>query len=145
MSRTQLNLSIIIVAVTLAAMLSVRNGTTLGREPAPIDAPGLHVLIVAESETDVMAALPAGQQDIIGSVGWRADWQAKGGKVRILDPTHDQSFDDPKWTNAAAKLKTANIPLPAFAISDGNTGETGTLPLSLAEWESKLEKFGGTQ
>lgn len=139
MTRTQLNLSVIVVAIGLMAMLAARDGVawlSLTTDPPPINAPGLNVLIVEESElTD---DLPRGQQEILGSFAWRAGWN-----VRIVDPTDTHPNDLPHWQAAAAKIK--DLTLPAFAVSNGRTGTTGSLPATLPEWESLLAKYGGQQ
>lgn len=137
MSRSQLNTSILVVTVTLMAMLAVRGGG-IG-QPSPIDAPGLNLLIVEESEAS--HDLPDGQEDILGSMKWRSEWRAKGGEIRVIDPSDEHPNDLPKWRDAAAKIKA--VPLPAYAIGNGTTGEVGTLPLSLAEWDAILAKYGG--
>lgn len=144
MTRTQQNLSVIVVVITLMTMLAMRNGVTLPTvepvTPAPIAAPGLNLLIVEESEdTD---DLPRGQQEILSSQKWRRAWMDKGGEIRKVDPTNEHPLDDPKWGAAAKAIEQANLALPAYAISNGKTGETGPLPGSLAEWESLLAKWG---
>lgn len=136
MSKAQLNLSVIVVVVTLMAMIGMSDGTGFSFvvEPPPISGPGRSVLIVEESEdTD---DLPEGQKEILNSWAWREGWD-----WRVVDPTDDHPNDLPKWRDAVAKLK--DTPLPAYAISDGRTGETGALPNSLAEWAAKLAKYGG--
>lgn len=105
--------------------------------PAPIPEAGNHVLIVAETETQ--HALPAGQLDIITSNTWRQAWLARGGQIRVLDPSHPHPNDAPKWQAAMQRKRDS---LPWAIVSNGKTGFEGPLPASLAAWDALLDAYG---
>lgn len=144
MSRLQQNLSIIVVALALALAYGKGGGGSI-LNSAPIEADGLVVLILEESEQT--HTLPGGQQDILGSQGWRQEWAAAGGEIRVFDPVtesgtwRDYSTLEPKWQQAVAAIK--ETPLPAFVVSNGRSGEKGTLPQTLEEWEKLLARYRG--
>lgn len=105
---------------------------------APIPEPGLNVLII--EETADRLELPAGQRDIITATDWRTKWQAKGGEIRVRDPSDPQPNDLAKWNTAMSRPRSG---LPWVIISNGQTGYEGPLPESLTEWEALLAKYGG--
>jgi hypothetical protein len=105
---------------------------------APIPEPGLHVLIVEETEDRLK--LPEGQRDIITATEWRASWMAKGGEIRMRDPSDEHPNDAAKWNKAMQRPRSG---LPWVIISNGTTGYEGPLPDSLTEWEALLAKYGG--
>lgn len=105
---------------------------------APIPEPGLHVLIIEETADRLQ--LPEGQRDIITATEWRTRWLAKGGELRMRDPTDDHPNDATKWNKAMDRPRSG---LPWVIISNGTTGYEGPLPDSLAEWDALLAKYGG--
>jgi len=105
---------------------------------APIPEPGLNILIV--EETADRLKLPEGQRDIITGTEWRTRWMAKGGEVRMRDPSDTHPNDAAKWNRAMERPRAG---LPWVIISNGTTGYEGPLPASLAEWDALLARYGG--
>ena len=143
MTRLQKNISVLVVALALAAAFS--SGGGISSSPPPITEAGLNVLILEES--NVTHTLPEGQQDILASQGWRRAWMDAGGEVKVLDPVgEDGIWRDfhglpAKWQQGLSSLK--ETPLPAYAVSNGRSGEKGALPQTLEEWEKLLAKYRG--
>jgi hypothetical protein len=133
--------------ILVIALLLIFSGKSDGVVPpspqpnpsvAPISEPGLHVLIVEETENRL--TLPIGQLGILLSNGWRTSFMAKGGQIRALDASNKYPNDLPKWQAAFARPRAS---LPWAIISNGTTGYEGPLPNSLPEWEALLAKYGG--
>ena len=134
MNRLQANLSVIVVGIGLMLMVATRDGVPgIFSQPSPINAPGLNLLIVEESEdTD---DLPRGQQEILGTVPFLKGWS-----YRIDDPTDPEPNDLQHWQDAMKRPRTT---LPWVIISNGSTGFEGPLPATLPEFEKLLVQYGG--
>lgn len=105
--------------------------------PAPIDAPGLNVLIV--EETEARHTLPFAQVVAMGSVEWKEYVKAKSGEWRQYDSEADLKNDDAKWRQAFARPRTS---LPWLVVSNGKTGSEGPLPANLDALLSEIKKYG---
>lgn len=110
--------------------------------PAPIAEPGLHVLIVHETEDK----LTPKQKAIVTSTTLRGYLDGACAKdkdgpgYRIWDKDQqDVSGDLPHWQ--AAMKRTAGKPTPWIIISNGKTGFEGPLPGSLDEVMLKIKNW----
>lgn len=134
MTRRQQNLSIIIVAAALAAILATTD-IKIGSKP-PIDEDGLFVAIVEESST--RNELPVEVVGIISSPDVRVCTEKLGGTFRLLDPQDDEgnrvdlSRDLPAFQKAMALPRTS-LPWLIVSCHPNGGGYSGPLPLSLEE------------
>lgn len=103
---------------------------------APIDAPGLHVLIVEETED--RTKLNQAQANIMDSLVWREYVEGKGGDWQLLDD--DVTGEAEKWQKALQRPRTAS---PWVIVSNGKTGEECPLPATLDDLMALLRKYGG--
>lgn len=116
--------------------------------PAPIDAKGLHVLIVYESAD--LAKMPPAQQNIIYSQTVRtylndkcpAGPDGKTKEWRIYDRDVDVSGESAVWQAAMKRPRTAT-PWIVISNPDKGGGYEGPLPADVPATMELLKKWGG--
>lgn len=110
----------------------------------PIDAPGLHVLMVYESGE--LSDVSRGQQTVLFSTEIR-NWLDANCKTdndwpgwRVLDQDTDMSQDLPHWKAAMGRKRDS---LPWIVVSADNGGFEGPLPDSIPAALELLRRYGG--
>jgi hypothetical protein len=114
------------VLIALAVFsLAKGGGGILPVTPAPIDVPGLHVLIV--EETDDRDTIDKGQLSVLQSTLVRQEVAAAGGQFRQYDATHTPEAEP--WKTAMARPRQST---PWLIVSNpGKGGFEGPLPASI--------------
>jgi hypothetical protein len=125
-------LALAAAAVALAWVLSGR-GITPGPGPTPIDAEGLHVLIVV----DPSKSLTAGQAAVVNSA-IIPDWaEANAAKYRRYDAKDDLSTEDRVWREMRA---TVTDP-PAMVTLKNGRASVGPVPDGIDRAKAQLERL----
>ena len=109
--------------------------------PAPIPGEGFRVLIVEEA-TEERSKLPASQQLIFTAKAIRdyAKEHCVTDGFRILDDDADMSREASVWQEA---MKAPRASLPWLLVTNGKTGFSGPLPLTVDDTLAILKKYGG--
>jgi hypothetical protein len=123
--------------------------------PAPINRPGLHVLILYDAEN---TQLPKGQSNILEGKQVRdwleantvADPEIANWKTYWITPHKSDVSKMPKtWQDAFNRAKSASVAagnkLPWLIVSNGTTGFEGPLPNSPAEFITLAQKYVGAK
>lgn len=101
----------------------------------PVPGAGLHLLIVEETEDRVR--LPEAQRQVLFSPDLRQWLKNKGYAYRIWDRNVDASHEPSGWFKQALEVKRES--LPWLVASNGKTGFSGPLPVSVDETKKIVE------
>ena len=124
MSKTLDRIGLLLIAVSVF-MLAKGGGALPAFVPAPIDVPGLHVLIV--EETDDRDTIDKGQLAVLQSVLVREDVKAAGGQYRQYDD--DETPAEEPWKTAMGRPRQST---PWLIVSNpGKGGFEGPLPSTI--------------
>ena len=124
MSKTLDRIGLLLIAVSVF-MLAKGGGALPAFVPAPIDVPGLHVLIV--EETDDRDTIDKGQLAVLQSVLVREDVKAAGGQYRQYD-ANETPAEEP-WKTAMGRPREST---PWLIVSNpGKGGFEGPLPSTI--------------
>lgn len=126
------------IALLLAGLLvwsaMGKSGSILS--PPPIPEPGLHVLIVEETED--RGKVPPSQANIFTSVALREYLDSKAKGWRIFDQDVDLRLEAKLWQDAMARDRES---LPWIVISNGKSGHEGPLPETVAATIDLIKKY----
>lgn len=125
------------VLIGLAVFLLAKGGGGLPSfTPAPIDVPGLHVLIVEEKED--RATVPTGQQSVLKS-SLISQHVINEKKAEFRQYDDDPTITEEPWKSAMARPRTS---LPWIIVSNpGKGGFEGPLPGSIDETLALIGRF----
>jgi len=111
--------------IGLAVFSLVKGGGIVPFAPAPIDAPGLHVLIV--EETDDRDTIDKGHLSVLQSTLVKQDVAAAGGQFRQYDASESPAAEP--WKTAMSRPRQST---PWLIVSNpGKGGFEGPLPNSI--------------
>lgn len=127
MSRASLSILAILAGAAVATVRGCSSGETL------IDAPGLKVLVV--EETEVRGTLPPTQQAIFTSTDVRRLIDSKGGELLIVDPSTPQPIA-PEWIKPLGRPAS----LPWVVVAQDGRGVEGPLPASVDDFVEAIER-----
>lgn len=102
----------------------------------PIPTAEFRVLIL--EETADRSKLPLSQLSVITSAPLRTWLKENGVKWRVWDQNIDAANEDAAWQ---AALKLPHGPLPWIHVSNGTTGFSGPLPLTVEETKTLIGKY----
>lgn len=126
------------VMIGLAVFLLAKGGglPSIVVTPAPIDVPGLHVLIVEEKED--RATVPAGQQSVLKS-SLISQHVINEKKAEFRQYDDDPTITEEPWKSAMARPRNS---LPWIIVSNpGKGGFEGPLPGSIDETLALIGRF----
>lgn len=120
--------------IALAVFSLAKGGGALPFTPAPIDVPGLHVLIV--EETDDRSTIDKGQLAVLQTTQVKQEVAAAGGQFRQYDDDNAPAAEP--WKTAMSRPRQST---PWLIVSNpGKGGFEGPLPASIDE---SLKIIGG--
>jgi hypothetical protein len=120
-------------AVSIAIVWLVANRQPPGPGPSPIDADGLHVLIVRDPD----ATMTPGQSSVVNST-IIPDWaKANEAKYRRFDAADDLSSEDRVWREMRATVTTP----PAFVTLRNGRANVGPIPDGIDAAKAQLERL----
>ena len=125
---------VLVIACALLFVFGGKGGAIF--TPPPIDAEGLHVLII--EETADRNNLPVSQAAVLQSIQLRSYVQEKNGNYRQLDDDSNMELAAQKWKDAMLLPRDS---LPWLIVSNKG-GYTGPLPETLEETMAILKKWG---
>lgn len=106
-------------------------------DPPPIDAPGLNVLVLYESER-----ITPQQNAVLSSSLWRSVVEDNDGDYHIADVDDDITTSSPKWGPPFNEHK-AEVGDPVVIVSDGKRGAVETLPSSPEQMVELVSRYAG--
>ena len=120
-------------AVAIAILWLVSNRQPPGPGPTPIDADGLHVLIVRDPD----ATMTPGQSSVVNSIVVPEWCKANEAKYRRFDAADDLSSEDRVWREMRATVTTP----PAFVTLRNGRANVGPIPDGIDAAKAQLERL----